>query len=231
MNPPEIDRRQHLVHYRFRLNDGRVLDFEVDRSRVFDSKQDHKPHAAWTRLDFHQCQNCPLRVDEFKHCPAAVDLEPVTARFSDIFSHERVEMEVRTPERSYVHECDAQTGLRALLGLIMSTSACPILSQMKVLASMHLPFASMQELTFRFCGAYLIRQFLESKNGRTPDWELSGLLDYFQQLQTLNECFKERLESAVTKDSNLNAMGTLFNVALGMQMSVEENLEEFRQYF
>lgn len=231
MNLPDIDKSEDLVQYRFTLNDGRVLDFQVDRKRVFDSKRDQTEHAAWTRLDFHQCENCPLRTDQFKHCPAAVDLEPVTARFSDIFSHEKVKVEVRTPERSYVHECDAQTGLRALLGLIMSTSACPILSQMRVLATMHLPFASMQEITFRFCGAFLIRQFLESKDGRVPDWEMTGLLDYFQELQTLNECFKERLESAVTKDSNLNAMGTLFYVALGMQMSLEENLEEFRQFF
>ena len=231
MNSPEIERSQGLVQYRFALSDGRVMDFEVDRNRVFGSKEDQVEHAPWTRLDFHQCGNCPLRTDEFKHCPAAVDLEPVTARFRDIFSHEKVKMEVRTPERSYLHECDAQTGLRALLGLIMSTSACPILSQMKVLATMHLPFASMQEMTFRFCGAYLIRQFLESKNGGVADWEMNGLIDYFQQLQTLNEHCKVRLESAVTKDSNLNAMGTLFYVTLGMQMSVEENLEEFRRYF
>ncbi len=231
MNPPDPQSNQHLVQYKFTLNDGSVWDFSVDRKRTFSSAQDRESHAAWTRLDFHQCRNCPLSLDEYKHCPAAVDLEPVTERFSDIFSHEKVQMEIQTPERTYLQECDAQTGLRALLGLIMSTSACPILSQMRVLASMHLPFASMQELTFRFCGAYLIRQFLVSKSGGTPDWDMAGLVDFFQQLQTLNECFKERLESAVTKDSNLNALGTLFYVALGMQLSVEEDLEEFRQYF
>lgn len=47
----------------------------------------------------------------------------------------------------------------------------------------------------------------------------------------LDKCFKERLQCVVTGDSNLNAMETLSTLSIGMQFSVEQNLEEFRQYF
>lgn len=220
-----------VIHYTFRLADGRSFQFPVDRNRVFSQDRDREPHADWTRLDFHQCSNCPLSRDDYRHCPAAVDLEPLASAFGDIASVAKVTVEVRAPERTYLKECDAQTGLRALLGLLMSTSACPILRRLRVLAATHLPFASLEETTFRFCGAYLIRQYFELKDGRTPDWEMTQLISFFQELQTLNKCFKNRLNAAVAEDSQLNALGTLFYIALGLQMSVEDNLQDIRHYF
>lgn len=231
MSDTGLNNSDPIVSYKFTLDDGRVAEFKVDRSRKWDDAIDQQEHEAWTRLDFHQCSNCPLSSDEYKHCPAAVDLEPVAAQFSDIVSFEKVRVEVRTEERVYVNDCDAQTGLRSLTGLIMSTSGCPILNQLRVLAEMHLPFATLNETVFRICGAYLIREYLEMKSGNNPDWDMTKLLNFFQELQSLNQSFKARLNSAVQRDSNLNALGSLFFISLGLQMSLEENLQEFRQYF
>ncbi len=225
------DKSDRNVSYKFTLDDGRVVEFNVDRSRAWGESVEESEHAPWTRLDFHQCPNCPLSSDGCRHCPAAVDLEPVAARFSDVVSFERVTVEVRTEERVYLKQCDAQTGLRSLMGLIMSTSGCPLLRQLRVLAEMHLPFATLNETTFRICGAYLVREFLEMKSGRTPDWEMTKLLSFFDELQTLNQAFKNRLNSAVQRDSNLNALGSLFLMSMGLQMSVEDDLQEFREFF
>jgi hypothetical protein len=226
-----LDDSDPNVSYKFTLDDGRVVEFNVDRSRQWNDAIDQQEHAPWTRLDFHQCSNCPLTSSDCRHCPAAVDLEPVAAAFTDIVSHEKVKVEVRTEERVYLKDCDAQTGLRSLTGLLMSTSGCPVLQQLRVLAEMHLPFATLNETVFRICGAYLIREYLEMKSGRTPDWDMTKLLRYFEELQTLNQEFKSRLNSAVHRDSNLNALGSLFFISMGLQLSVEENLQEFRKYF
>lgn len=226
-----IDETDPNVSYKFTLDDGKTVDFVVDRSREWTSEMDNAEHAPWARLEFHQCSNCPLSTDDCKHCPAAVDLEPVASKFSDMVSIEKVHVEVRTEERVYSQDCDAQTGLRSLTGLIMSTSGCPILQQLRVLAEMHLPFATLDETIFRICGAYLIREYLQMKSGETPDWEMSNLLKFFVELQTLNQSFKNRLNNAVQRDANLNALGTLFFISIGLQMSLEENLQEFRKYF
>lgn len=219
------------VSYKFTLDDVRAVDFVVDRSRKWNDALDQQDHPPWTRLDFHQCSNCPLTAKDCNHCPAAVDLAPIAAKFSGIISVQQVHVEVRTEERVYAHDCDAQTGLRSLTGLIMSTSGCPLLSQLRVLAEMHLPFATLEESTFRICGAYLVREYLQMKSGVKPDWEMANLLNLFKELQTLNQSFKIRLNHAVERDANLNALGSLFFISLGLQMSLEEDLQDFRKYF
>ena len=39
------------------------------------------------------------------------------------------------------------------------------------------------------------------------------------------------MDSAVQRDGNLNALGSLFFISLGIQMSIEENLQQFRKCF
>jgi hypothetical protein len=140
-------------------------------------------------------------------------------------------IEVVTQERTYSKETDAQTGLRSLLGLIMATSGCPVLSQLKGLASSHLPFANLEETLFRTAGAYLIKQYFIHKDGGTPDLDLTGLDHLYRELQTVNRCFKGRLDTAFSKDSNLNAIGSLLYVAVGVSYSLQDNLMELKALF
>ena len=51
---------------------------------------------------------------------------------------------VRTPEREYIKQAGLEEGLRALIGLIMASSACPLLAPLRPMAMQHLPFASNQ---------------------------------------------------------------------------------------
>jgi len=232
MSDGHFDGSDGHVSYKFTLDGGRVLSFDVDRSRAGGEVIDEEKHAPWTRLDFHQCPNCPLDAGSFEHCPAAVDLEPVAAKFSDIVSFERVTVEVGTEERVYIEECDAQTGLRrSLMGLIMSTSGCSLLRQLRVLAKMHLPFTTLKETAFRICGAYLVCDYLERKARGGFDWEMAKLQKFIEELQTVNQAFQNLLSSAVQRDSNLNALGSFFMLSVGLQMSLEDHLEEFRESF
>ena len=220
-----------VVRYRFILENGQSFDFQVDRQRVFNREVDATRHEFWTRLEFSRCDNCPLAPASFGHCPVAVDIERIAVRFKNILSFERVQVEVQTPERFYAKPCDAQTGLRSLLGLVMATSACPILGQFRALAATHLPFATMEETLFRSAGAYLLRQYFIFKEGGAPDWDLRHLEQFYQELQTVNRCLNGRLVAASQKDANLNAIGALLYVSLGVSFSLEDNLRELRPLF
>jgi len=218
--------RAVTIEYVFKLDDGQTLNFEVDTERNHQARFDKVEHPLWTRLDFQKCTLCPLSGDQFRHCPAALDAKKITETFRSMMSYAEVTLEVRTPERTYVKRTDAQTGLRALFGLVMATSGCPILSRLKGLARTHLPFSTMEETIFRTVGAYLIQQFLVQKNGGAPDWELRGLNLLYEQLQEVNRCFKGRIDAASERDANMNALGSLVYLAMGVSFSLEAQLEE-----
>lgn len=215
-----------MIEYRITLASGKSFSFRVDPHHSFDPSTDALSHPEWTRLQFQQCSNCPIQAHQLQHCPAAVDLKQIASDFKDIISFERAHVEVVAPERSYVKDCDAQTALRSLLGLVMASSACPILSQFRGLAKTHLPFSSMDETLFRSTAAYLLKQYFVYKSGGNPDLELKGLEYLYKQVNIVNMCFKGRLDAASGKDANLNAIGSLLYVATGVSYSLEENLKE-----
>lgn len=217
-----------MVTYRFTFADGQSVQFEIDRGRRFDAAASRSGAPAWTGLEFHQCSHCPLTVRDCRHCPVALDLAPVVSRFRDAISHTRVRVEVITPERTYLKDCDVQTGLRSLLGLIMATSACPVLAPLKGLAATHLPFATLEESILRTVGSYLLRQYFSHRDGKAADLELTHLRHAYDQIGVLNRCFADRMAAASEQDANMNALYSLLCVAEGMSSSLLDQLEELR---
>lgn len=219
-----------MIHYHFRLQDGRTFQFSVDPKRTTSLIQEDAEPAFWTRLEYNQCLHCPLQSTAQAHCPAALDIQHVAEAFSSIISHTRVQVEVQTPERTYLKETDAQTGLRSLFGLVMATSGCPVLSRFRGLAQMHLPFATLDEMTFRTVGSFLLEQYFRHKNDKPPDWNLNEMQTFCNNLTTVNESLKARLEMACVKDANLNAVTTLFAMSLGVSMELEDQLQGLRHF-
>lgn len=217
-----------MIHYHFRLQDGQVFHFSVDPKRTGSLNPAENAPAFWTRLEYHQCTRCPLRGSAHQHCPAALDTQHVAETFSSIISHARVSVEVNTPERTYLKETDAQTALRSLFGLVMATSGCPILSRFRGLAQMHLPFATLKEMTFRSVGSFLLHQYFRHQDGEQADWDLESLEAFCADLARVNECFKARLDDASVKDANLNAISSLFAMAIGVSMALQDQLKNFR---
>ena len=185
-----------MIEYAFTLDDGRTYQFKVDPARD-DISRPHAPDRPfWTRLDFNQCRGCPLDTARHHHCPAAIDLEPIMETFQSVVSFENAKVTVTADERTYSRNCDVQTGLRSLVGLVMATSGCPTLSRLKGLAKMHLPFATLEETVFRSTGAYLLKQYFIFKEGGVPDLELKGMHAFYEELQTVNRYFKRRIDAA-----------------------------------
>ena len=220
-----------MIRYRYVFEDGETVDFEVNPDNTPPGTASDGSAAGWTALEFHQCENCPLSKSECSNCPAALDLQAIAAKFSEKISFHRVTVTVETPERTISKECDVQSGLRSLIGLVLAVSGCPVLGTFRAMARHHLPFASLRETLIRTVGFYHLRQYFVAKRGQDPDWELKGLGEFYSQIQSVNMHLKSRLEAASKNDANLNAIGSLFYTAMTMQCSLEENLEELEPDF
>jgi hypothetical protein len=220
-----------FIEYTFIIDDGNVLHYRVEfdrsRGRILDKTQ----YPTWTQLDFHQCPNCPLKIKDYSHCPAAIDAQEIVLGFTEVLSCKEVDIHVKTPEREYFKRTDAQTGLRALIGFVMASSACPVLSTMRGMAYYHLPFASLDETVFRVASSYLLHQYYIHKKGGKVDLEFVGLKERFKAMQTLNYHFLERIRAACEADSNLNVLATLFTISSMLSLSLERHLKEIEHLF
>lgn len=220
-----------MITYTFKLETGESHVFEVDSDRGFAHEEDDIEQPFWTALDYQQCPNCTLKSDEHACCPPAVDLKDVVERFSEILSVTHVTVVVTTPNRSYIKKCDAQTGLDSLLGLIMSTSACPVLGQLRSMAKTHLPFSTHFESIFRSIGNHLLKQYFIQQEGGKGDWDLQGLIEFYEELGTVNQHFADRVRDASKKDASVNAVIQLSALSITVGASIEEQLDEFKIEF
>lgn len=210
------------IIYFFRLESGVGHRFDVELNR---------PPAAgdlpeWTQLDADKCPHCPLPSAPGALCPAAADLVPIVDKFSELSSIERVEVHVVSPQFETRKRTDAQTGLRALMGLILATSACPILSRMRPLAQMHRPFATPTEMVYRIVSMHFYGCFL-----RGVPAGLDGLDELFADIDRLNHAFFKRLNSAVERDAGVNALLALHSHGMLTSLSIKPEMENIRAWF
>jgi hypothetical protein len=218
-----------MIDYRFYKEGTLIVSFEVDPKRKYQRKEIQPSDAEWTHLEYRKCKNCPLSKEDYPHCPAAIDVKDIADHFSNIISFERVTVEVVTDIRVFRKECDVQTALRSLNGLVMATSACPILGRLRFMAQFHLPFANVEETLFRTASAYLLQQYFQYQRSGQADWDLVGLRRIYQDLETVNQSFKKRIESASEADANMNAIGSLFYLGTAITISIDEQLAELEE--
>lgn len=219
-----------MIEYAFELEGGKRVGFKVLFNRVH--ADDDKPgsYPQWTLLNFKRCSNCTLSPDHHMYCPTAVDIKNVVTEFAEISSIKEMNVVVRMQDRTIRKQCDAQTGLNSLLGLLMATSSCPILSKLNSLARFHLPFASFNETLYRTVGDYLIKQYLIKNEGGQPDFELKGLEKLYRDLAELNGCFLERLKEVAKHDSSINVIANLSSLSMIVQFSIHDRLKDFRSF-
>lgn len=213
------------IEYTFQCDD-QTLHYQVDVERKYLPHADRSALPAWTRLSHCQCEICPLTVKDTGHCPAAVDLLPVITDFQKIPADKRATVTVVTPQRTYSKQTDIEEGLRALMGLIMATSACPILGKLKPNARYHLPFSSQQEYAIRSCSFFLLRQYFLYREGHRPDWDLQGLIALNQDLKIVDEALWERVRDACSDDANLQALLNFLHLSSNLGDSLDEQLQQ-----
>ena len=219
------------ISYFFQFEDGNEARFDVDFERDSKKAEARSDLPEWTELDYKKCQSCPLSSSERARCPAAVDALDIVERFRDSLSFHTADVKVVGPDRTYSKKTDLQTALQSLLGLVMATSGCPTLSKFRGLAHMHLPFATTQETVYRTCAHHLLRQFFNAKGGAKPDLQLTELKTLYEEVQTVNRAFLDRVRAAAEKDANLNALVNLFSISVLVTVSLDDGLAELEHLF
>jgi hypothetical protein len=220
------------ISYKFEFESGDCFDFEVPtRGWAESAVTAGQVPPDWTRLEVNQCAVCPLSSPEHKYCPAAVDLSAVAAKFAAVASFTRARITVVVGHRTFISDCDMNTGLRSLFGLCMALSGCPIAGRMRPLALRHLPFASVEETMTRVVGAYLMKQYFIAGSGGEPDWELKNLRALYESLEDVNQSLMARLRKASGSDSNLNAMLGFVSFAQLYTAGLDELLEQEKADF
>ncbi|PCJ38123.1 MAG: hypothetical protein COA99_12205 [Moraxellaceae bacterium] len=215
------------VEYIFSVDD-KEISFTVDLDREFDFSATREDSAEWTKLTHNQCSNCPLTTKTCSHCPAAVDLEPVIKDFQQLPAQTQANIRVITDDREYFKKTSLEEGVRSLMGLIMATSACPILAQLKPNAQSHLPFATQDEFILRASAIYLLREYFTYREGGRPDWDMQGLIKINQELQILNQAFWQRVHDVCDSDTNLKALLSFFNLSSSVSYSLETQLQQIK---
>ena len=221
------------IVYRFRLANGREIAIaeKIDTQTMESELDDADVRPAWSRLDFHQCPNCPLHAKTTPYCPLAERLvEPMEA-FKDVASFDEVDLEVVTPERTIVKHTTAQRAASSLMGLVMATSGCPHMKFLKPMARLHLPLATEEETIFRVASSYLLAQYFSIKNALDTDFALENLKKLYGEIRTINVAMVARLRSVSTQDSAANAVILLDVFAKTLPYSVEDSLEDIRYLF
>lgn len=227
-----MESRPDLVRYSIRPRDesAEAVVIEVPFGAVGIDQGVMGEPPEWAQLEVEQCACCPLSGDT-PHCPAALALSGLMTHFGSVLSYAEVEATVETGGRTINATVPAQKVLSSLLGLVMGTSGCPILAKFLPMAHFHLPFASAKETTFRAVGAYLMAQYFADREGRHPDWDLTGLKSFYEDVHTINRAMVARLRGRFEGDAGVNAVAILDLFAHYLPVAVDEQLGELRPLF
>lgn len=221
------------IAYSYRFTTGADVAFnlrlEPETLRLVIKKKRSAP--PWSLLVHKKCENCRLEPQVHTYCPVAVNFAEIAEPFKDMLSHETVGVTVVAEERTYSKETTIQHGLSPLIGIIMTTSGCPVMEYLKPMVRFHLPFASLDETVFRMVSMYLMVQYFRSQDGKPAEWNFDGLMKAYAAVSIVNRDFANRLRDAAKKDANINALVNLDCFAAMMPFAAEETLKNLKPYF
>lgn len=221
------------ITYSFKFSEGanKIFNILLDRQTLAFISEKKSDAPLWTKLNHNKCANCSLDENSNKHCPVALNLADIAEEFKDFFAYENVSVTVTTEDRTYSKDTTIQQGLSALIGIIMTTSGCPVMERLKPMVRFHLPFASLTETIFRMVSMYLMAQYFLNQDGKTADWKLTGLENIYAEVGQVNRDFAQRLADAAKKDATVNALVNLDCFATMVPLAAEETLNEIKSYF
>lgn len=222
-----------FYNYQFDFSDGNHKEFQVD----FDSQSlksqlpDGSHYPDWSQLEVSQCANCPLTSEDYLYCPLAVNLVPIIYWSKDLKSYDVVDITVTSSEREVHAHTSLQRAMSSLLGLLMSSSACPKMKFLRPLARFHLPLATHEETIFRAVSATLLRLFVEDKENKNFEEALTDLKKQYQEIQEVNYFIAERIRGAIQQDAAVNAIVLLDVLSKKVSYSIDDSLKQIHYLF
>jgi len=219
--------------YQFNFPDGHQKDFTVD----FNNKSlqaelvTENNYPDWTQLEFHQCKNCPLTSEDYLYCPLAVNLVPIIYWCKDLLSYDKVDITVTSAERQVCAHTSLQRAISSLLGLLMSSSACPKMKFLRPLARFHLPLATHEETIFRAVSATFLKKYFDHEENKNDEDSLLELKAQYKELQDLNRYIADRIRGATKRDAAVNAIVLLDVLSKSVSFSIDDSLQQIRYLF
>lgn len=160
----------------------------------------------WTKLEYHQCEGCPLDRKEYTHCPMAGQLAPLVEKMRDVLSIDEVRVTVTQDERAIIRHASAQEGISSIIGILNATCGCPLTAFFKPMARFHLPFSNLEETFYRVASMYMLGQYYRWQSGLSADLEMMGLQKYYRAVSKVNKGMAERIRSNARHDGMINAL-------------------------
>jgi hypothetical protein len=218
--------------FTFKKSPEKEFTIRLDKKSLRLIEPEDRLPSPWAALKNFKCPNCPLDESQYEFCPTATNIIELIDCFKNRESIEEVEVLVETQERKYLKKVPLQTGLSSLLGIYMVTTGCPILEKLKPMVRYHLPFASMEETTYRSVTMYLLAQFFLQRRGIMPDWNLDNLSAIYNDIQIVNKNVCDKLQEIIDRDAAANALLKLDYSALYISLRLNQNiLDEIESYF
>jgi hypothetical protein len=229
-----MKRSPFKYHYQFSYEDGRKTDYLISLApetlSLVGSKRDIEL-PEWTRLGFKQCGCCPLKPDQYPHCPIAANIMELVEAFKTVFSYRDCYVVCHMAERTYSKKTSVMEGLSAIFGVIMATSDCPVMEFLKPMARYHLPFATIEETTVRTASMYLLAQYFNHKNQPVVPYDFKPLEKHYVRVQQVNEGLLERINSVSSEDADKNAIITLHSLSQFLSMEIDYSLNGLEHIF
>ena len=223
------------INYTFTLPDNKeeVIELHLDDKSLLLLNDIPENLPDWTALDFHQCPNCTLNIEDYPQCPMAVHYVNLLPKFTKLLSHEEVDVSIFTMQRVTYNKVTAEKAVSSLLGLINATSGCPHTIFFRPMARFHLPFADSYETTYRVTSMYLLTQYFLKLMGKDADIEFDGLKQIYSNIQMINQAMIDRLRLVVViqKDVFFHALADLYALAKIIPTTIEGSLELIEHLF
>lgn len=222
-----------FYNYQFDFSDGKqkqfLIDFDGESLQSKLVSENHYPD--WAQLEFHQCKSCPLTSEDYLYCPLTVNLVPIIYWCKDLISYDEVDVTVTSAERETRSRTSLTRALSSLLGLLMSSSACPKMKFLRPLARFHLPLATQEETIFRTVSATLLKNYLYKKNNIDNEDPLEELKEQYIELQDLNRFIADRIRAAIKRDAAVNAIVLLDVLSKRVSLSIDDSLQQIRYLY
>jgi hypothetical protein len=190
-----------------------------------------KDYPDWVNLEYFNCPHCPLVGTKFELCPLAMNLVDIIDEFKDLPSFQNADVTVITPNRTYHKATSLQSGVSSLLGIYMVSSGCPIMGRLKPMLYFHMPFATLEETQTRALSLYLLSQYISWKRGGIPDWEMNDLINFYEDIRTLNRNVSRKIANLETMDTSVNSLIILNNFADYVTFTIDEKMLDEIEFF
>ncbi|NCQ18347.1 MAG: hypothetical protein COW85_06130 [Ignavibacteria bacterium CG22_combo_CG10-13_8_21_14_all_37_15] len=220
--------------YTFKLKSGLEKTFvvSVDKSSLSIIYKNNGSFPEWTKLQNFKCSHCELDPKIHEYCPLAINLVDIIQTFQEYNSFDEAEITVETENRNYSKTTSIQSGVSSMLGIRMVTSGCPVMGKLKPLIPTHLPFASLEETEMRVLSSYLLAQYVKWKRGGEADWEMTNLINIYEDIRILNHNVSKKIADLEKKDVSINSLIVLNNFADYVTFTLDEKmLDDFETQF